>query len=109
MSSLMQFNGKIDKKGVHLEFYLVEKKETTYGWKTVKEMEPVICSVCGKEHPRLYTVARKPKGMCGCWVVFRIDGDDVVPDLSVPMRLEKMPYGAKRLTDQESSELWHRG
>ena len=108
MSSLMQFDGKIDKKGVHLEFYLVKKIETMYGWRTEKELEPVVCTVCGKEHPRLYTMVRKPRGMMGNWVIFRVDGEFVVPDLRVPMRLERMPYKAKRLTDIESSELWHR-
>jgi len=56
--------------------------------------------------PKLYRVFRKPVGMFGCWVEFRYNGEINVPDLSVPIRVEKLPRDAVALTDEESVKYW---
>lgn len=130
MSSLLQFDGKVDRRGVHLEFYQVAESyaESHKGyWHEVsgeyleytdirvlpeecsQATDQHTCSVCGKLHPRLWVAPRKPAGMFGCWVVFRYNGRENVPDLSCPIATYKIPRGAKRLSDDESSKLWHRG
>lgn len=56
--------------------------------------------------PKLYRIFRKPVGMFGCWVEFRYNGEVHVPDLSVPIRVEKLPRDAVALTDEESVKYW---
>ena len=117
MSSLLQFGGKVNRRGVWLEFYQVKPRyfETSDGEKHEHYEscgEPIdqhSCEICGKAHPRLWIAPRKPAGMFGQWVVFRYNGEDHVPDLSCPIAVYRMPRDAQRLDDQKSSELWHRG
>jgi hypothetical protein len=111
MSSLLQFNGKVSKRGVELRFYLVDP-ESVYNYKgepqlSLDEIELIDCPICGKQHPQLYTAWRKPAGMFGCWVVFRYNGEEHVPDLSIPIRVAKVPKGAKKLTPEENATVWH--
>lgn len=106
MSSLMQFNGKVDRRGVHLQAYLMAK-DPEQTWSLGKEVETYVCPTCGREHSYIYIFIRKPKGMFGPWVVFRWNGEDHVPDLSCPMYLYKIPKDAKRLSEEESSKIWH--
>lgn len=112
MSSLLQFRGNIDRRGVGLEFYrtLPQHHQTgepednpLFG----KEAELVPCSICGKQHPRLYVAYRKPRGMFGCWVVFQWNGEEHVPDLSCPMAEFKIPRDATALDDETSNKRWH--
>jgi hypothetical protein len=56
--------------------------------------------------PKLYRIFRRPVGMMGCWVVFRWDNAEHVPDLSVPVTVEKLPRDAKPLTDEEAAQYW---
>lgn len=122
MSSLLQFTGKIDKKGVHIEVYktIPGRKEIEFEtnaddpngkpemfWGANWE-ETFECSKCGKVHPILHTFVRKPVGMMGCWVVFRYNGEENVPDLSCPFGMDKLPKGSKRMTQIESEEAWHK-
>ena len=131
MSSLMQFSGNISGRGVELQFYqckphgfymphftgeydangpIYEGQDYhEYSEGTGPATEEVICSKCGKLHPRLYVAWRKPVGMFGCWVVFRYNGEEHVPDLSIPIALYKLPRDAKPLTDDQNSEYWHKG
>lgn len=103
MSSLMQFNGDINKRGVGLQFYRIET-ENVY---PEKEMDTFVCSQCGRIHPRIAVAYRKPKGMCGNWVVFEYNGAEHLPDLSIPISVVKLPKGASVLTDLQSEEIWH--
>jgi len=115
MSSLLQFRGKVDKGGVHIEVYktIPGRKEIEFptdgtcvfgaNWE-----EPFTCSNCGRTHPILYTFPRKPVGMWGCWVVFRYNREEHVPDLSCPFGVDKLPKGSKKMTQQESEEAWHK-
>jgi len=118
MSSLLQFNGTIDKRGVGLEFIKSTKvKRYVYGfdsqtletWTTESTDydEKHLCTVCGQLHPRMYVAFRKPCGMFGCWVEFRYHGEVQVPDLSIPITVQEYPKGAIRMDDVESSRMWH--
>jgi len=115
MSSLLQFRGKVDREGVHIEVYKTipgvreieyppDKDEAVFG---ANWAEPFICSKCGRRHPILYTFARKPAGMFGCWVQFRYNGEIHVPDLSCPFGLDELPKGSKRMTQEDSEKAWH--
>lgn len=55
---------------------------------------------------KLYRIWRKPCGMFGCWVVFRYNGEEHVPDLSVPIGVYKLPRDAEPLTDDEAAAYW---
>jgi hypothetical protein len=114
VSSLLQFRGRVDKSGVHIEVYKTipgrnELEHSPTGvviWGTNWE-EPFVCSLCGGNHPILHTFVRKPAGMFGCWVEFRYNGEVHVPDLSCPFGLDKLPKGSKRMTQEESETSWH--
>jgi len=118
MSSLLQFNGCIDKRGVGLEFIkstVVKNKVigfdrgTLETWTTEDKDydEKHLCTVCGQLHPRMYVAFRKPCGMFGCWVQFRYNGEVHVPDLSIPITVKEYPRDAIRMSDVESSRMWH--
>jgi hypothetical protein len=114
MSSLLQFQGKVVKKGVLLEFYLA----THHKWinangqectgALTEATEDISCPQCGKKHPQLYVAWRKPAGMFGHFVVFRYLGEEQVPDLSIPIAVERVPRGARKLTSEENAKHWHR-
>jgi hypothetical protein len=118
MSSLLQFNGTVDKRGVGLEFIKSTKvkqyfygldKQTLEQWVSESKDydEKHLCTICGQLHPRMYVAFRKPCGMFGCWVQFRYNGEVEVPDLSIPITVKKYPKGAIRMSDVESSRMWH--
>ena len=111
MSSLLQFNGKIGKNGVGLEFYkTVPKPDYTPDMPQSCgiETERIHCVTCGRTHAQLYRAYRKPAGMFGCWVVFRWNGTEHVPDLSIPIATYQLPKDAVPLTDIENAQSWHR-
>lgn len=60
----------------------------------------------GKVYARLYRVYRRPVGMFGCWVVFRYNGAEHVPDLSGPISILRLPRDARPLTDAECVAYW---
>lgn len=103
MSSLLQFNGRVDSKGVHIQAYKVDSEP----WYQAKEEFLFFCPKCKRQHPRLFIFARKPRGMFGPWVVFRFNGRDQVPDLSCPIALSVLPRDAQSLSLKESMEIWH--
>ena len=118
MSSLLQFNGVIDKRGVGLEFIkstIVKQKVIGFDRGTLETWttddtdydEKHVCTVCGQLHPRMYVAFRKPCGMWGCWVKFRYGGEVNAPDLSIPITVKEYPKGAIRMSDVESSRMWH--
>jgi hypothetical protein len=118
MSSLLQFNGTIDQRGVGLEFIKATTikncvfgfdRETLETWssQSIDDDEKHLCTICGGLHPRIYIAFRKPVGMCGCWVQFRYNGEVNVPDLSIPITVKEYPKGAIRMSDVESSRMWH--
>jgi len=109
MSSLMQFSGQITEQGVGLLFYLSNGLKFPDG---LAGAEPTVCTVCStpvvpRTHPLLYEVFRKPAGMFGVWVVFRYNGEEHVPDLSIPIEIDRIPRGARKLTQEENSKQWH--
>lgn len=110
MSSLLQFNGRIGKRGVYLQF--THEKERTDpsqpGWlKTMGNgFTDCIYLPNGKVLPRIWTAPRVPCGMFGCWVVFRYNGKEHVPDLSVPIAVDKLPRGARPLPIDECLKQW---
>jgi hypothetical protein len=57
-------------------------------------------------NPHLWRFFREPAGMCGCWVVFKYNGQNHVPDLSVPISLFSIPKDAEKLSDEESVKHW---
>jgi hypothetical protein len=113
MSSLLQFRGKVGRKGVLLEFYLATHHKFTIGGEEhigalTEPVEEIECPQCGKKHPQLYVAWRKPAGMFGHFVVFRYLGEEQVPDLSIPIAVERVPRGARKLTAEENARHWHR-
>jgi hypothetical protein len=99
----MQFNGSISRKGVELQAYLVEVESPLHPC-NFKPIELVPCGVCGGQHPKLYGFWRKPAGMLGCWVIFRVNGEEHLPDLSVFMELSRLPRDARPI----GQEWWHK-
>ena len=95
MSSLLQFQGKIANNRVYLQFVTKDESET------------YLCEQCGRQHQFIYVAPRKPVGMFGCWVLFRYNGEKHAPDLSCPIITDKLPRDAKKMTEEESSKLWH--
>lgn len=108
MSSLLQFSGKISSRGVHLQALKMPEGYPNNARGYMEESEHrYYCPDCHRWHDRIFTFARKPRGMFGCWIVFRWNGEDHVPDLSVPISLDKLPRDARPLSLLESSAIWH--
>ena len=103
MSSLLQFNGDVSARGVGLQFVL---REDDAAW-NAPPLEEVLCTICGGWHERIHVAYRKPCGMFGPWVVFRYNGEKHVPDLSIPISVDRLPAGAEPLSDEENSKAWH--
>lgn len=93
MSSLLQFGGRIKNGKVGLLFQL--------------EGEEYTCQVCGHSHPKLWEAFRRPRGMFGHWVIFMYNGEEHVPDLSVPITVEKLPRDTNRVDCHTSNKYWH--
>ena len=111
MSSLLQFNGKIEDGKVGLLFYL--ERPGPWNWRQNWDRYESILGPwdesigqCKGRHYVLYRVWRKPVGMFGCWVLFRYLGETHAPDLSLPIATHKLPIGAQRLSDDEIIEYW---
>jgi hypothetical protein len=101
MSSLLQHDGEVKGNKVVLKMYLVD------GPRGLDGIESFLCRQCHRRHEVLYKVARRPVGMMGCWVLFRYNGAVNAPDLSIPIRVEKLPRGAERMPDEAASAYWH--
>ena len=118
MSSLLQFNGKINRRGVHLRFvrvYIPSEWSNDYPdcifntecYGRSSEYYREACPNCGSHHEAIYVAPRKPAGMFGCWVVFRYNAGEHVPDLSCPINVKRIPRDAKLMSVSEASEYWH--
>lgn len=128
MSSLLQFRGTSSRRGVDLQFTLIRKVQTVVG-EAANVYGPIDYSdphhvdrgfilekqeyvetfpdpETGRPLPIIHLATRKPCGMCGCWVVFRYNGEENVPDLSIPICVEKLPRDARRLSPEESLKIW---
>jgi hypothetical protein len=113
MTSLLQFSGEIRGRKVGLEFTLPTPWDPV--GKTFVPSDGYDCQVCGRRHARIYVAFRRPVGMIGCWVQFRINGRVHAPDLSIPIGVDPesahgvrvLPRDARPLTDEESSRRWH--
>lgn len=113
MSSLLQFNGKITRQGVHLQFiHVTPSTKTLNGVEYLKDTPQCgnttdgVCVPGGKFYPRIWTAVRKPAGMFGPWCVFRYNGQENVPDLSVPISVFSLPRDARPLSNQETIKVW---
>lgn len=116
MSSLLQHHGGRSKDGrkVELLCYPVKKGEQweKYCGKDAYNPNPNSTTFCDpveldtSGNPHLYRFYRRPVGLCGHWVVFRYNGSEHVPDLSIPIALHKLPRDAEKLTDEESVKYW---
>jgi hypothetical protein len=104
-------------KGVQLVGYLIEWYDrefkdadgvTTLTHHTFRDAE----LIPGTTHPVIYTFWRQYARnwgevvMCGAWVGFHINGEVEFPDMSVPIRLEKLPRDAVRVPDQAALRFW---
>ena len=117
----MQFKGTVTRNRVHLQFTRIVKVPHAIGnpdlpvghpsrgfWSERTEYpETVPCATCGKSHAQIHIAPRVPVGMFGCWVVFRYNGEEHVPDLSVPIGVEKLPRDAKPVDAAENARIWH--
>jgi hypothetical protein len=112
MSSLLQFRGSTKGGKVGLQVYLEKEEDVPgLGFKHSRKVdaEPLVkCTKCNGSHSQLYILWRKPVGMCGCWVVFRYNGEEHVPDLSCPFGIDKLPRDAIKLSPEQNSEEWHK-
>lgn len=112
MSSLLQSPGRTTRKGCEIFVFLQKEEPWIVGDLVTSrkvDSEPVeLTRPNGSKSvvPKLYRIWRKPAGMFGCWVVFRINGKESVPDLSVPCGLFKLPRDAEELTEEEAKEYW---
>jgi len=116
MSSLLQHDGgrSADGRKVRLLFYKVAKGPQWERYHGPASYNPdpngtTFADPCERDddgRPVLYAVYRRPAGMFGCWVVFRWNGDEHVPDLSVPIATLKLPRDAKRLPLEDARRYW---
>ena len=116
MSSLLQHHGgrSADGRKVELLAYQVQKGDDweTYNGPNAYNPCPTSTAFCDQValdssgNPQLWRFYRRPKGMWGNWVVFRINGADAVPDLSCPQPMLRLPRDATPLTDTESVTHW---
>jgi hypothetical protein len=109
MSSLLQFNGRVDTRGVHLKFVQIEKQNVQVSEKVSyqRDVDTDGFYANGKWYARVWTCPRKPRGMFGPWVVFMYNGEEQVPDLSVPISVTKLPRDAHPLSIEECLKYWH--
>jgi len=108
MSSLLQFTGLTGHRGVRLELVLMSP-DLRYPDNAVlgNPVEMLDCPTCGKQHEQIHFAWRKPVGMLGCWVQFRLNGFVVAPDLSLPIKVFKLPRDAQRASAEENAKSWH--
>lgn len=119
MSSLLQHHGgrSPDGRKVELLMYLVKKTPDWEKYHGPNSYNPnpeatsftedvELVELDGKKYPRLYRIYRRPAGMLGCWAVFRFNGEEHVPDLSVPIKVFQLPRDAKPLGDDEALKYW---
>jgi hypothetical protein len=116
MSSLLQHHGgrSADGRRVELMCYQVKKGADWERYNGPDAYQPNQDSttftdpveVDGNGNPVLWRFFRKPKGMFGQFVVFRYNGEDHVPDLSVPIQLFKLPRDAERVPEEVSNNYW---
>jgi len=119
MSSLLQHHGgrSADGRKVELLFIPVVKgpRWDEFNGPNAYQPNPDSTTFCtdaetftheGKTYAQLYRVYRRPVGMWECWVVFRYNGAEHVPDLSVPISTLRLPRDAKPLTQAECLAYW---
>lgn len=57
-------------------------------------------------HGGLYRVWRKPCGMLGNWVLWKLNGKNRPLDLSLPTDVAHLPNDAEKLTAAEAEAYW---
>ena len=73
-----------------------------------EEREQMHCIQCGKDHDALWTITRVPVAPFGHFIVYRLNGEKIVPDMSVPYGTEKIPRDAIKIeSPQEFARVWH--
>lgn len=106
VTSIYQSNQPVTNKGIGILCYLYDPDKH---FPDDDAIEPYQCEVCHKTHPQLYRFFRKPAGIMGHWVGFRINGSLEFPDLSIPMyfKIGTLPRDAVKFSNTESSKEWH--
>jgi hypothetical protein len=72
-----------------------------------RDCERETCAQCGAQHDALWAIARVPVAPFGHFTVYRVNGSEHVPDMSVPMAVDRIPRDARRLTPAEAAARWH--
>jgi hypothetical protein len=65
------------------------------------------CADCGRLHDKVWRIRRSLADTFGHFAVFRINGEQVPVDASLPHRVDRLPRGAEALSPAESARLWH--
>lgn len=73
----------------------------------LKHLFSFTCSICGKEHQRLWKAHRVAISTGMAQIAVRVDGKDRLLDSTVPMELERPIIGSTQLTDDKAAQLWH--
>lgn len=92
---------------IYLSHRIQETKQLENGewqWEKCEEME---CPRCGKMHDSLWTIRRVLVDTMGHFPVFRINGEEHVPDMSLPHHVDRLPRDAKKIESEEFARLWH--
>lgn len=71
------------------------------------DVDVFICSHCHKEHARIHVAYRRPVGMLGQYVLFRYNGEEHAPDLSVPIGVTVLPRDAQPMSAADCERYWH--
>jgi hypothetical protein len=115
MSSLLQHHGgrSADGRRVELMCYQVKKgpEWDRFNGPTSRNPSPDSTTFTDpveleNDRPVLWRFFRVPRGMFGQFVVFRYNGEDHVPDLSIPIELFTLPRDAERVPYKEADKYW---
>lgn len=105
MMSITQFRGKYKDGKAGLMFCLITKDAS--GKVIAEELRTAIRpNGTTTEVPVIYRAYRRPAGQFGPWTQFRYNGKLHAPSLANPIDVEKLPLGAKRMSDEESDDYW---
>lgn len=65
------------------------------------------CAQCDEQHDKLWTVQRAIVRTMGHFAVFRLSGTEIVPDMSVPYTIDKLPQDALPVPAETAARIWH--
>ncbi len=65
------------------------------------------CRRCGRHHDRLWTVRRALVDTMGHFPVYRLNGEEVPVDPSLPHTVDRLPRDAEPVDPDTAAALWH--